>query len=231
MDAAKPLSAVSGAIRATAVPDRSAGSLPAKAAATTSVITISRQAGINAGAIAGLTAQLLNKQAGGSKPWKSYDRQLINRVARDHHLSEEFVASHDEHDESLVEHAIHGLGSGKPAEAMPLKVTATVRHLAEEGRAIIVGRGGQYILANRDDAVHVRLIAPEGWRAAIYGKAAGLKDAEALKALRRFDADRARYLKAHFNHDPADPLLYDLILNVESVGAEPMARAIAALVS
>ncbi len=65
----------------------------------------------------------------------------------------------------------------------------------------------------------------------IYGKAAGLTDAKALKALRRIDADRARYLKAHFNYDPADPLLYDLILNVESLGAEPTARAIASLVS
>ena len=58
MNPIESLSVVRGAIRATAVPERSAPSRPAQRAAT-QVITISRQAGIEAGAVGLATAGLL----------------------------------------------------------------------------------------------------------------------------------------------------------------------------
>ncbi len=222
MNPIESLSVVRGAIRATAVPERSAPSRPAQRAAT-QVITISRQAGIDAGAVALATAGLL------ATPWQSYDRQLIDLVAREHHLSPAVVASRDEHDESLVEYAMHGLGSTEPTEVISVKIAQTIRRLANEGHAIIVGRGGQFVLAGRDSARHVRLIAPEPWRVEAFAAATGASRAEALKAVRRIDADRTRYVKAHFSHDPGDPLAYDLVLNMAHLDVGQASRVIAAL--
>ncbi len=218
----KSLNVVRGAVQATAVPERSASSGPAHRAAA-HVITISRQAGIEAGAVASATAELLGT------PWQSYDRQLIARVALEHHLSPATVKSRDEHDESFVEYAMHGLGSTEPTEVIPVKVAQTIRHLADEGHAIIVGRGGQFVLAGRDSAHHVRLIAPEPWRVEAFAAVNGVSPAEALKAVHRIDADRTRYVKAHFSHDPGDPLAYDLVLNMAHLDVGQASRAIAAL--
>ena len=222
MDAIESLSVVRGAIRATAVPERSAPSRPAQRAAP-QVITISRQAGIEAGAVGQATAVLLGT------PWQSYDRQLIDCVAREHHLSPAVVTSRDEHDESLVEHAMHGLGSTVPTEVIPVKIAQTIRRLADEGHAIIVGRGGQFVLAGRGSARHVRLIATEAWRVEAFAAATGVSCAEARKTVRRIDVDRTRYIKAHFNHNPGDPLAYDLVLNMEHLDVRQASRAIAAL--
>ncbi len=222
MNPIESLSVVRGAIRATAVPERSAPSRPAQRAAT-QVITISRQAGIEAGAVALATAGLL------ATPWQSYDRQLIDCVAREHHLSPAVVTSRDEHDESLVEYAMHGLGSTEPTEVIPVKIAQTIRRLADEGHAIIVGRGGQFVLAGRDSARHVRLIAPEPWRVEAFAAATGVSRAEALKTVHRIDADRTRYAKAHFSRDPGDPLAYDLVLNMAHLDVGQASRAIATL--
>jgi len=222
MNPIESLSVVRGAIRATAVPERSAPSHPAQRAAT-QVITISRQAGIDAGAVGLATAELL------ATPWQSYDRQLIDCVAREHHLSPAIVTSRDEHDESLVEYAMHGLGGAEPTEVIPLKIAQTIRRLADEGHAIIVGRGGQFVLAGRDSPRHVRLIAPLPWRVEAVAAATGASRAEAIKTVRRIDTDRTRYIKAHCSHDPGDPLAYDLVLNMAHLDVGQASRAIAAL--
>ena len=197
---------------------------------TLTVVTISRQAGIDAGIVARALTDLLNAQASDDQPWKSYDRQLTDRVAQEHRFPIDFVASHDEHDESIVEYAMHGLSSSTPAEAIPLKVAETIRHLADVGHAIIVGRGGQSILSGRDYVIHVRLIAPEDWRAERHSCDAGLNLSAALKAVRQIEADRVRYVRSHFNHDPTDPLMYHAILNLAELTVDQAARTIAQLV-
>jgi cytidylate kinase len=151
-------------------------------------------------------------------------------VAEEHHLPADVVASFDEHQESMVECAIHGLGSLGSADALAVKTAHTIRHIAEEGHVIIVGRGGQFLLAESDSAWHVRLIAPEQWRTEAYAKAASISDADALKAIRRLESDRVSYIKAHLNHSPRDPLAYDLILNMSQVSVDQAAEAIAAIV-
>ncbi len=78
-------------------------------------------------------------------------------------------------------------------------------------------------------ARHVRLIAPEPWRLKAFAAATGVSRAEALKTVRRIDADRTHYVKAHFSHDPGDPLAYDLVLNMAHLDVGQASRAIAAL--
>ena len=194
------------------------------------VITISRQAGIDTGVLTERIADLLNSRSTGGGLWKIYDQQLIDYVAREHHLSPELVASHDEHDESVLELAMHGLSGAEQPEAVALKIGAAIRHFAQQGHAIVVGRGGQSILAKCESAVHVRLIAPESWRANMLAATTGADRRGAMKTLRRIDADRTRYMKAHFNHDSSDPLLYGIILNMSQIDVAEAASAIASLI-
>jgi len=229
MNPLKTFGVIGGAIRAstTAHP---ASHPSASETSPPPVITISRQAGIDTGALTERTADLLNNRSKGGGLWKIYDQQLIDHVAREHHLSTELVASHDEHDESVLELAMHGLSSAEQPEAVALKIGAAIRHFAQQGHAIIVGRGGQSILAKCESAVHVRLIAPESWRVNMLATTTGADRREAMKTLRRIDTDRTRYMKAHFNHDSKDPLLYGIILNMSQIDVAEAASAIASLI-
>lgn len=229
MNPIKSFGVIGGAIRAstTAQP---ASHPSASETSPPPVITISRQAGIDTGALTERIADLLNNRTTGGGLWKIYDQQLIDHVARELHLSTELVASHDEHDESVLELAMHSLSSAEPTEAIAMKIGAAIRHFAEQGHAIVVGRCGQSILDKCESAVHVRLIAPESWRANMLADATGADLRDTMKTLRRIDADRTRYMKAHFNHDPKDPLLYGIILNVSQIDVAEAANTIASLI-
>ncbi len=229
MNPIKSFGVVGGAIRASTTTHPESHT-SASETSPPPVITISRQAGIDTGPLTERIADLLNNRPMGGELWKIYDQQLIDHVAREHHLSTELVASHDEHDESVLELAMHGLSSAKPTEAIALKIGAAIRHIAEQGHAIVVGRGGQSILAKCESAVHVRLIAPESWRVNMLAATTGADRRGAMKTLRRIDADRTRYMKAHFNHDPSDPLLNGIILNMSLIEVAEAASAIASLI-
>ena len=221
------LGAGSAAIRAAGVPhpeEHEAG------IASRPVITLSREAGTKAGDVARRLVTLLNEDVPEDRRWSSYDKELIERVAKEHGLSPEEVACTDEHDEALVEQMLHGLKHATSGTSIAIKMARTIRGLSNAGRAIIVGRGGQAILARRPGAVHVRLIAPEPWRAVTYAAEAGVEPRAALKAVRKIDSDRSRFVKAHFHANPADPTLYTVMLNMSRTTIDRAADVIARFV-
>ncbi len=200
-----------------------------EAAARTPVVTISRQAGSNAPAIVESLMHLLNQRQPHA-PWSLYDAELVQRVAEDHDLAEHLVHAVEERDRSWIEQFAGGL-TGTPSDVdVAMKIAKTVRGVAAVGRAVIVGRGGQAILRGLAHVTHIRLIAPEDWRAERYAKAEGLEASKALAEIRRIDGERRRFVKLHFHQDPEDAWLYHLTLNVARTTPEQAAAAIAALV-
>lgn len=97
---------------------------------------------------------------------------------------------------------------------------AAVRDLAERGNVVVVGRGGQVLLADFPHTLHVRAIAAEGSRAAAVAAELGLEDEAALEHVRRADEHRADYLRDNYDHDINDPGLYDLVVRLDRVDAE-----------
>lgn len=172
MDKKVNLGAIGAAVRAS-VTSSTTGNGPDADRSTLPMVTISREAGIDTDAIATRLAELLNGRAPEDATWHVYDRRLVEQVAQEHSLPTDHVESHDEHKERLVEHVLHGLGNEPSGDAVAVKTSQTIRRLAEKGRAIIVGRGAQKVLRGRPNAIHVRLWAPEAWRAEAHAEATG----------------------------------------------------------
>jgi cytidylate kinase len=90
---------------------------------------------------------------------------------------------------------------------------ALMRQVAERDNAVIVGRGGQAILAGRSDAVHVRVVCDPEERARRIAE----RDSMALEAARARvqDSDRQReaWHQKYFNIDYRSPYLYHLAVN------------------
>jgi cytidylate kinase len=226
MKDAASLDAVRSAVRAAAAGDR--GEQPTVAGtALQPVVTISRQAGVTATAVSRRLAEILNQRHPGPTPWLEFGRQLVERIASDHHLSEDLVARFDEHDRSWFEHLTAGITGSATGTDIAMKSAKTIRALAKVGRAVIIGRAGQCILAGMKHVVHVRLIAPLEWRAAQYPRDVDAAPEANEQTLRRIDSERARYVKQHFGRDVNDPLLYDLCINMARVGTDRAAHIIA----
>ncbi|MCZ7541037.1 MAG: cytidylate kinase-like family protein [Anaerolineae bacterium] len=85
---------------------------------------------------------------------------------------------------------------------------------------MIVGRGGQAILQDIPNVLHVRVTAPEGARIARLQKIEGLGVEAAQQKIARQDRATAEYLGRFFGIRWDDPALYHLVINTGKVGIE-----------
>lgn len=105
-------------------------------------------------------------------------------------------------------------------------VNAVILEMAARDDVVLAGRGATVLLRAVPHALRVRISAPEPVRAERVRQQQGLTDEAALGAVH--DSDRERGARLRFLHhvDWNDPLLYDLVLNTERLGAERGARLI-----
>jgi cytidylate kinase len=91
---------------------------------------------------------------------------------------------------------------------------------------VIVGRGGQALLADKTDVLHVRLEAPLGNRANRVQQQHRCNAVEARALIAERDRTTAKYLGDMFKVRPDDPQSYHLILNLGKWSLEAAAQII-----
>lgn len=100
-----------------------------------------------------------------------------------------------------------------PEEEFVLRTERVIKEIAEHGGGVVLGRGAQIVLADDTSALHVRLDAPRAARLARARETMGLSAEEARVLLEDNDRARAAYVKHFYRADPADPALYDLVID------------------
>ena len=96
---------------------------------------------------------------------------------------------------------------------------------ARHGKVVFVGRGAQFFLP-RDRGMSVRIIASETFRIYEMLRRSGLSYDQSKKLVEQTDRGRCEFVRRYFQHDVADPQLYDLIINVEKLSHEGAAALI-----
>lgn len=103
-----------------------------------------------------------------------------------------------------------------------------VERYAREGNAVIVGRGGQMILHNWPQALHVRLYAPEEVRAQRLAAREGLSEAQAALQIEQSDEQKRQFIRhMHNNADWRNLKYYNLAIDTSKIGPQAAARMIA----
>ena len=94
-----------------------------------------------------------------------------------------------------------------------LLITTIVQEFGQHGKAVIVGRASQVILASHPDAFHLKIVAPFEDRCQRLMQAKD-KDLESARELvDQHDYWRTLYLRNYHNAVWEDPLLYHLTIN------------------
>lgn len=172
------------------------------------VITISRELGAGARALARSLARRLDLQIHGVS--------LIDQIARDKNLERRFVDRLDESACSKIDLWVQGILNRRlfMHDEYHLALAKAVRLLAEGGGVVIIGRGANVILGD-SASLSIRVVAGMQSRVARVMKYQEVDADRAAKLIARSDADRAAFLRSSFNMDPDDPHFYDLILNTD----------------
>ena len=102
--------------------------------------------------------------------------------------------------------------------------------LAQRGNVMIKGWGAATMLRDVPQVINVRVCAPMEFRVRVMMERQGRNDAPAVRVeIERFDAARARTLRAYFNVEQEDARLYHIVLNTERLSVDACVAAVCKL--
>lgn len=160
-----------------------------------------------------------------------YDKELIAKAAQDSGFSKEVFEESDEKKRFFSLSSIFASRFGDTENYMSDRglfkmQSETIRKIAEQGSAIIVGRCADYILRDMDCTLDVFLTSPIEVRAARIAERSGLSLEDAEKLAEEKDRRRAEYYNYYTFTDWGVASTYDLCLDSSALGIEGTADMI-----
>ena len=193
-------------------------------------VTVERGCGAGGSIIALKAAERLG--------WRLLDGALIGAVAREAQVDRETAARYDERVDSWW-HRFHrgGLWSlaveagvapndvwFPDAESMVVSAGRVIIKAAAIGDCVIVGRGAQCVLQDREDAFDVFIYGP--WQERVSRVRRRLRSPNNPgKSIQSTDDERARYIRTYYGCDWKDPHLYHMMISSE-IGLDDAADTI-----
>jgi len=171
------------------------------------VITISRQLGSGGAEIA--------EQLGRELSWDVWDSEIIDKIANDANVHRQMVELLDERAVSAFEEISRALFSATSTLSWQTYVrhlVGTIMSIGQRGKAIIVGRGANFILLKE---LNVRVVASFDYRIENLMKRDEISQREAERRIVRSDQNRADFIRKVFGADIDDVALYDLIIKMD----------------
>ncbi len=206
------------------------------------VITISRQFGSGGDEIAEQVCQILQ--------YRIFDKELIARATLESGISDQEVMDYSEANYKVKGFfdRLFGLSRSvgevrvwkedaegvRTTEAVPLTeenalalVQRAIKAACEEGNIVVVGRGGQALLQDCPNVLHVRIEAPLEDRIQRVKAQYKIKRRPASEMIEARDEASADYVRSFYKANWSDPFLYHIIINSGKLGPEAAARLIA----
>jgi cytidylate kinase len=198
------------------------------------IVTVSREFGAGGSELACRLGERLG--------WPALDDEVACRCAARLQLDTAAVARLREHSPTLLARLTAALLVAPPEasgidsthllriDAIAEAAFESIMEAAQRLPLIFVGFGTQCIFADRQDAMHVRLVAPLEIRVERLRARFGWDAATAATKARRMDDDRRRYVQRYFHRDVLDPLLYDMQINTGRTTIDEAAALVEQLV-
>ena len=190
------------------------------------IITVSRQFGSGGRTIGRLAAEKLGIPC--------YDQELIEKIAKESGLAEEYVEERGEHMPSsswianaLAVRSVSGMINEDQLWSTQCKV---ILDLAEQGPCVIVGRCADHILKDKHELLRAFIHAPIEKRAEriinVYGEEKGVS---IEKRINDKDKRRKAYYQLYTDSEWGAAENYDISLNSATFGIEKCAEILVEL--
>jgi CMP/dCMP kinase len=195
------------------------------------ILTVSRLYGSGGSEVAAIIARTLG--------WSLLDNAVVDAVAARMGLSVAEVRDREERVPSLVERLTSAMAMGSQEWASPIaeakrptdeQLIEVTRHIIDEaiarGPLVVVGRGTQEMLAERQDTLHVFCYAPRKALIARTMQREGVSAEEAARLVDDTNRQRDQWVRLHWERDRRAHENYDLSVNTERLGIEGSAQLI-----
>ena len=190
---------------------------------TKTVITIGRQYGSAGRQIGRALAEELGI--------KCYDKELLDRAAKDSGMCQELFENHDEKPTNSLLYSLvmdtYSFGYSSSAFSdMPINQKVflaqfeTIKKIASEGPCIMIGRCADYALADFDNCLSVFIHASLETRIRRIAKLYDLTDAKAKDKIQKADKKRSSYYNYYTSKKWGDVDSYDLSIDSGKMGID-----------
>jgi cytidylate kinase len=98
--------------------------------------------------------------------------------------------------------------------------------LLQEDGVIYHGNAGHLLLPGVSHVLRVRIVAPRGMRIEMAMQREGLTRTAASRKIDQVDGERARWTQAFFDARWGDPLLFDIVFNLEQLSVDEAAATV-----
>jgi len=193
------------------------------------IIVVEREYGCGGGQIAAKLADRLG--------WKLWDQLLTCEIARLADCNQADVRCREERVDPLYYRLFKSIMRGSfegslnvhrlkllDADSIFHITERVVQQAASAGNCVIVGRGAQHFLRDRDDTLRVFLFAPKKDKVTRL-MAEGMSRTDAEESADSVDQDRAEFIQKYFQMEWPNRALYHAMLNT-SAGEETVIQTI-----
>ena len=189
------------------------------------VITLSREVGCPAKKIAASLSDRLNKQKSTKAkehPWRWISKEIMHESAKELEVDTSQIQHvFDYKSRGVLEDLL--LAQSKDFYKSDLKIRTTIakviRNFANEGNAIIVGRGGVAITRDIPKSLHIFLEAPIEWRALRVAEKNNISIGRARNYAQNIDKKRT-YFRDFFQGKGNDYSRFDIKFNCMTLTIE-----------
>ncbi|MFZ2042249.1 MAG: cytidylate kinase-like family protein [Desulfobacterales bacterium] len=199
------------------------------------VITISRQFGAGGKTVGKMVAEKLG--------YTFADDDIIQMVAEAANVSPHWVESIEKEAGGKLSRVVSSMVSkrlvdrilkderGYMDERLYLDyLVVIIAQIAEEGNAVILGRGSQYILHDHPDAYHVLLVSDLKSRVKFMMERYDFSQSQAAQIVNREDKRQLNLYRKIGKTDYDNPALYHLVVNMAKMDLQTAVRLILNLV-
>jgi len=190
-------------------------------------ITLSRQFGCEGYPLAERLQALMEARSG--EPWTIFDKALLERVSHETQLSERLLGhrSEDAHPLDVLATFMPGWRTHNESHEI---LARHILHVAREGNAIIVGRGGAVVTRALPNCVHFRIEAPREFRVASIARRLAISEPEAEAMVAEEQHRRDTFIEQFLQCSMADTGHYHAVFNCAKSPLERIAASMLELV-
>jgi cytidylate kinase len=186
-----------------------------------STITISREPGSG--------GRVMAKKLAVKLDFKVFHQEVLLEIAKRADVSDKLLATLDEKGLTVLEDCISALVYDRhlwPDEYLK-HLMKVIGAIGEHGRAIIVGRGANFVVPPQN-RLRLRIVAPQNVRIANVARAFDVTAEDARRRIIRTESDRRAFIRKYFNADITDPNNYDIVINTGALEIDKAAEAVIA---
>ena len=161
---------------------------------------------------------------------EALDLKIVHHELVEHDLAERLGVQ-----ESTVHHYLEGgatlLERWKIDKQKLSRYTAQeILEFAQEGNIVIRGWGATALLRDVPNVLRIRVCAPMAFRERVLMERLGIKDPRVVRReIERSDSAHARIIQGTFGLQWEDPLLYNVVLNTDSIPISTCVRTVCLL--